>query len=105
MGKTVTVQERLLYASPNGGRWSLVRDPETGRVFVRHRPNLPSGGQTSDIDLKEFLVQSGMGPEKQELLRLIGSMVDDIREDGSHPEASHRTGPYPGATHRESSAQ
>ena len=43
------IQERLLYASENGDRWSLARDPDTGQVFVRHRPNMPSGGPVSDI--------------------------------------------------------
>jgi hypothetical protein len=88
---TVPVQERLLYASPNGDRWSLARDSETGRVFVRHRPNLPSGGQTSDTDLGAFLVQGSLGPEKQELLRLIGTMVEDTEGDDSDPRASHWT--------------
>ena len=71
------LQERTLYASENGDRWSLFRDSETGRVFVRHTPNLASGGQASDVDVGEFLVRGGMGPEKQELLRLIGSIVED----------------------------
>ena len=70
------IQERALYASENGDRWSLARDPDTGHVFVRHRPNLSSGGQSSDIDVGEFLVRGGQGPEKQELLRLIGLLVE-----------------------------
>jgi hypothetical protein len=53
----------------------LARDPETGRVFVRHEPNLPSGGQVADIELGAFLIASHNGPEKQELLRLIGTLV------------------------------
>ena len=74
-------QERLLYASENGDRWSLCRDPDSGRVIVRHRANLPSGGLVSDTTLGEFLVQGGLGPEKQELLRLIGSLIDSDTED------------------------
>lgn len=70
------VQERTLYASENGDRWSLVLDRETGRVLVRHQPNLASGGQSSDMEVGAFLVRGGMGPEKQELLRLIGSAVE-----------------------------
>ena len=46
---TMPIQERLLYASENGDRWSLARNSDTGQVFVRHRPNLPSGGPVSDI--------------------------------------------------------
>jgi hypothetical protein len=37
-----------LYSSPNGDRWRLMRDAPTGRMFVRHQPNLASGGRTSD---------------------------------------------------------
>ena len=70
------IQERLLYASENGDRWSLAHDFDTGRVFVRHRPNLPSGGSVSDFELGEFLARGGLGPEKQELLRLIGSLAE-----------------------------
>ncbi len=69
------IQERLLYASENGDRWSLARDSDTSQVFVRHRPNLSSGGQVSDLELSEFLARGGSGPEKQELLRLIGDLV------------------------------
>jgi hypothetical protein len=45
----VPSQERALYVSERGDGWSLVRDQEVGRIFVRHTPNLASGGQTSDI--------------------------------------------------------
>lgn len=79
----VPMRERLLYASENGDRWSLAREPVTGEVIVRHRANLPSGGQVSDFGLGAFLVQGGLGPEKQELLRLIGSLVDDAQDDSS----------------------
>lgn len=78
-------QERQLYASENGDCWSLARDSGTGRVFVRHRPNLSSGGQSSDVDLGNFLVQGGLGPEKQELLRLVGSLVDGAQDVGLEP--------------------
>jgi hypothetical protein len=77
------IQERALYSSENGDRWSLARDSESRRVFVRHRANLPSGGQASDIELGEFLTRGGLGPEKQELLGLIGSMVTDPQNEAS----------------------
>ena len=35
-----TCQERELYSSPNGDSWYLVREPETGRLFVRHKANV-----------------------------------------------------------------
>ena len=69
MQQFAAVRTREIYRSPNGDRWLLARDPETGRVFVRHEPNLPSGGQVADIEIGAFLIAAGNGPEKQELLR------------------------------------
>jgi hypothetical protein len=65
-----------LYRSANGDRWSLVRDSASGRVFVRHEPNASSRGRASDIGVGDFLVRGGHGPEHQELLRLIGTLVE-----------------------------
>jgi hypothetical protein len=72
----MSIRSRELYRSANGDRWSLVRDAESGRVIVRHEPNLSSGGRPSDVEVGDFLVRGGLGPEKQELLRLIGTLVD-----------------------------
>jgi hypothetical protein len=69
------IATRDLYRSPNGDRWLLVRD-DTGRVFVRHEANLASGGTVTDLEIAEFLSQGGLGPEKQELIRLMGSLAD-----------------------------
>jgi hypothetical protein len=71
----VTIRTRQIYHSANGDRWLLAVDSDTDRVFVRHEPNLPSGGQVADIELGAFLIGAGSGPEKQELLRLIGTLV------------------------------
>jgi hypothetical protein len=71
----VAVRTREIYRSANGDRWLLARDPDADRVFVRHEPNLSSGGQVADIEIGAFLIAAGNGPEKQELLRLIGSLV------------------------------
>lgn len=64
-----------LYSSPNGDRWFLARDPATGRVFVRHKANIPSGGQVTDIDIGAFLNQGRANPEHQALLHLIGTLI------------------------------
>ena len=72
----MSIRSRELYRSANGDRWSLVRDAESGRVIVRHEPNLSSGGRPSDVEVGDFLVRGGPGPEKQELLRLIGTLVE-----------------------------
>ena len=75
MQQFAAVRTREIYRSPNGDRWLLARDADIGRVFVRHEPNLPSGGQFADIEIGAFLIAAGSGPEKQELLRLIGALV------------------------------
>jgi hypothetical protein len=69
-------ETRLLYASENGDRWVLVRDAGAGRVYVRHEPNLASGGQVAELDIGEFLIRGVHGPEHLELLRLIGTLVE-----------------------------
>jgi hypothetical protein len=71
----VAIRTREIYHSPNGDRWLLALESDTSRVFVRHEPNLPSGGQVADIEIGAFLIGAGSGPEKQELLRLIGTLV------------------------------
>jgi hypothetical protein len=64
----MAIRTREIYRSaPNGDRWLLARDPDTGRVFIRHEPNLSSGGQVAHIDIGAFLIAAGNGPEKQEL--------------------------------------
>ena len=73
----MTIQTRELYRSSNGDRWCLARDEDSGRVFVIHEPNLSSGGHDTDIELGAFLSRGGLGPEKQALLRLIGSLVGE----------------------------
>ena len=73
----MSVHIRELYHSANGDRWCLANDSASGRVFVRHEPNLASGGKISDIDIGAFLSRGGQGPEKQELLRLIGTLVEE----------------------------
>jgi hypothetical protein len=72
----VSIRVRTFYQSENGDQWSLVHDLSSGRVFVRHEPNLPSGGQPSDIELGTFLARGLGGSEHQELIRLIGSLAD-----------------------------
>ena len=71
MQRLAALRTREIYRSSNGDRWLLARNPDIGRVFVRHEPNLPSGGQVADIEIGAFLIAAGNGPEKLELLRLI----------------------------------
>jgi hypothetical protein len=75
--ESMTTQTREIYHSSNGDRWLLARDVETGKVFVMHEANPASGGQRTNIRLGTFLSQDGRGPEHQELLRLIGTLVEE----------------------------
>jgi hypothetical protein len=59
------------YRSENGDRWQLIRDDAAGTEFVRHEPNLSSGGQTSDVDVAVFLERSGDSPQRRALLTLL----------------------------------
>lgn len=71
-------QSKELYRSAaNGDRWSLIRDSQSGRVFIEHEPNVSSGGQTSRVEVGAFLAHGGHGPEHQALLRLIGTLVEE----------------------------
>jgi hypothetical protein len=72
----MTTRRRELYRSSNGDRWLLARDI-AGEVFVRHEANPASGGQSTHIEIGTFLSQGGHGPEHQELLRLIGTLVEE----------------------------
>ncbi len=65
---------RKLYSSPNCDRWYLIHDA-SGEVFIRHEANADSGGQVEHLEVGTFL-GSGQGPEQQELLRLIGTLVE-----------------------------
>jgi hypothetical protein len=68
------------YRSSNGDRWQLVRDDASGRSFVRHEPNLSSGGRTTDTDVEEFLNRTGSSPENLALRALLDQQS---RMDGS----------------------
>ena len=82
----MSLEMRQLYASPNGDRWYLARYPESGRVFVQHVPNVPSGGQPSNIELADFLGRGGNAPEHQALVRLIGTLIGETMPAGPENE-------------------
>jgi hypothetical protein len=48
------VGENIFYTSSNGDSWSLIEDPTTGAVAVRHVAN-PSGTNVVQIDIETFL--------------------------------------------------
>jgi hypothetical protein len=75
--RLMRVAARTLYQGSSGDRWRLARDTETGRVFVRHEANLPSGGRVTEVDLATFLGAGERGPEHQAVVCLIGGLVED----------------------------
>ena len=81
----MTIKMRKLYEIPGGDRWFLARDIDTQRVFVRHEANQSSGGKVTEFEIGDFL-RSEESPEHSELLRLIGSLIDDdpVREGYNH---------------------
>jgi hypothetical protein len=79
----MSLEAKELYASPSGDRWYLARYLDSGRVFVSHLPNLASGGKETTIELGDFLSRPGNPPEKQALVRLIGSLIQETPETGA----------------------
>jgi hypothetical protein len=75
MQQFAAVRTREIYRSSNGDRWLLARDPETGRVFVRHEPNLPSGGQSRTLRSERFSSRLATDQRSKKVLRLIGTLV------------------------------
>jgi hypothetical protein len=59
------------YRSSNGDRWQLVRDTTSGKSFVRHEPNLSSGGRTTETEVDEFLARTGSSPQNLALRALL----------------------------------
>ena len=76
-GAADVAEARELHAGSDRDRWFLARDPEFGRVFVRHEPNAASGGRMGEFGIGEFLTRGAHGPEHRALLRPIGTLVGD----------------------------
>jgi hypothetical protein len=87
----VNLQSRQFYNSSNGDTWALVWEADRDRIFVLHQANLPSGGRETETDIGTFLKQ-GNGPEQQELLRLIATLV---HEHANHKSSDLRDDPPP----------
>jgi hypothetical protein len=50
----VTLRAREIYQSENGDRWYLAHDLGSGRVFVRHQPNLPPAASPATLSWASF---------------------------------------------------
>jgi hypothetical protein len=73
----VSADVQLIYASTNGDRWLLIARPGDERK-VRHEPNQPSGGQTSEMGIDEFLFSSN-GPQQDALRAMLATGERDMR--------------------------
>jgi hypothetical protein len=64
--------ETVIYKSENGDQWLLLLLQEAGseRMLIRHQPNRASGGQSSLMEISDFLSE-GHGPQHEALLRLL----------------------------------
>jgi hypothetical protein len=67
--------ETAFYRSSNGDQWHLIREPDSDRMSVRHQPNRASGGQSSIMEISEFLSE-GHGPQHEALLHLLNTTTD-----------------------------
>ena len=75
--KHVSADVQLIYASTNGDRWLLIARPGDERK-VRHEPNQPSGGQTSEMGIDEFLFSSH-GPQHDALRAMLATSERAMR--------------------------
>ncbi|MFO1027108.1 MAG: hypothetical protein U1E70_18185 [Acetobacteraceae bacterium] len=70
------------YSSSNGDRWQLVTDAESGLHLVRHEPALASGGQSSEVEVPEFLSRTGSTPQGEALRQLLAERgVTDMEDE------------------------
>ena len=80
-----------IYTSSNGDRWLLCRGERLADVFIMHEANAPSGGAVSRIEIGPFLLEAPRGPQHEELLNLLGQLIDRDHavppSGGASPEA------------------
>ena len=65
-----------IYTSSNGERWLLCRGERLADMFILHEANEPSGGGVSRIEIGSFLLEAPRGPQHEELLSLLGQLID-----------------------------
>jgi hypothetical protein len=71
----MSTARRTFYHSSNGDSWSLTLD-SSGTVQVLHMPNVSSGGTPRSHEIGNFLSRERSSPQCQELVRLIGTLVE-----------------------------
>ena len=87
----MAITAKDIYRSSNGDRWQLIRDTASGRSFVRHEPNLSSGGRTTDTEVEEFLNRTGSSPENLALRALLGKETPRTGASDSSPHVGDGT--------------
>lgn len=65
---------RQLYRGADGETWLLVKD-QAGAPAIEHRSADP-GAMPEHLGVTAFLAGRRPGPQQEELLRLIGTLVD-----------------------------
>lgn len=73
------MRSMLLYASSNGDRW-LITDEDGKDPFIRHEPNVASGGKAEHFSIREFLTQQ-QGPQHEALLTRIGAYLSALLDE------------------------
>jgi hypothetical protein len=73
----MNIEKREFYASSDGSRWYIARQPDLGHAFIQHIPGNPPSREASHIELDAFLNGGAKGPEHQAFLRLVGTLVQD----------------------------
>jgi hypothetical protein len=83
------------YRSSNGDLWQLICDTASGRSFVRHEPNLSSGGRTTDTDVEEFLNRTGSSPSISRCGRswIAGPHGRELGREAGRPRQSRAPNP------------
>lgn len=104
----MSIKLREIYRSaPDGDVWYLARDTDSGNVFVRHKPNKSSGGQSADFALGAFLVGTQRALKSGNCFAssehsFSGHSIKDARVDGILTERRRKVscpliGPTPSA--------
>jgi hypothetical protein len=65
--------QRRIHGQDNESWW-LCRSQDD-RVFILHEANELSGGETTRIEIGDFLRTGNPGPEHRSLLRMIGRLA------------------------------
>jgi len=90
----MTFEPSLFCSSSNGDRWLLVPDPASGRSLVRHEPNRASGGSAADIEIDDFFLRDGQGPQHIALRVLLDAkpLSATLGEPGSSINTPEKLG-------------